>query len=122
METTYNFVVKAKDDKGAFSVNSAPLVYNHVNDAPTAPTNFRGRSVAGVTGRDVTLSWTASSDTDGTIARYEISMNGGAWSNVGLSLSQRFSGLTAGVAYRFRIRAIDNLTLASPITNLTFTP
>ena len=114
--TTYELKVKAKDERGLYG-DPASLTFNLVNTRPTAPTNF----VATKNIRDIVLTWTASTDSDGTIVDYEVSRDGGAWISAGTDLTHTFASLTIGTTYQFRVRAEDNKGAFSDNTSITFT-
>ena len=74
--TSYTVTVRAKDNEGALSDSSDPVVFQttqHVNSAPSAPANV---AVANVTETTADVSWDPSTDSDGTIAGYEVYLDG----------------------------------------------
>jgi len=107
---------------------------------PTAPTNLTATSADPT---QINLSWTASTETGGTIANYLIDRCSGAGCNnfaqVGTSATTTFNdtGLASSTSYTYRVRATDssgtlsaysNLASATPglsisprVTDLTFT-
>ncbi|MFI9553629.1 chitinase [Nonomuraea endophytica] len=70
---------------------------------PTVPGNL---AVGGATQSSLSVSWSASTDNSGTIARYELSRDGGAPTSV-TGTSTTVGGLTAKTTYRFKVRACD---------------
>ncbi|NUW46765.1 carbohydrate binding domain-containing protein [Nonomuraea rhodomycinica] len=70
---------------------------------PTVPT---GLSVGGATGSSLTLTWNASTDDSGTVARYDVSRDDGAPAAV-TSTTYTATGLTPDTGYGFRVRACD---------------
>ncbi|GLW04877.1 chitinase [Microtetraspora sp. NBRC 13810] len=66
-----------------------------------------GLTVGGATAGSLTLNWSASADDSGTVARYEVSRNGGAATGVGNVTRHVEAGLAAATTYRFRVRACD---------------
>ncbi|GAA3150978.1 carbohydrate binding domain-containing protein [Nonomuraea roseoviolacea] len=70
---------------------------------PTVPA---GLSVGGATGSSLTLTWNASTDDSGTVARYDVSRDGGAPAAV-TSTTYTATGLNPDTAYGFRVRACD---------------
>lgn len=79
-----------------------------------------------VSGFEVPLNWTAATDTDGVIIEYEVEASAdAAFSIVGQSAT--VSGLNhafiflSNDTYYFRVRAIDNNTLAGPWSNVVST-
>ncbi|MFW9831362.1 MAG: Loki-CTERM sorting domain-containing protein [Candidatus Thorarchaeota archaeon] len=81
---------------------------------------------ATISGFQVPLTWTAATDTDGIIDHYEVQTSADA----GFSIIGQ-SGTTTGLSYNFtflsndtyyfRVRAIDNNTLAGPWSNIVST-
>ncbi|MFI7045859.1 carbohydrate binding domain-containing protein [Streptosporangium sandarakinum] len=71
---------------------------------PTVPANL---TVGGATATSLALSWSASTDDSGTVARYEVSRDGGAPVAVGSATSHTATGLSPSTAYSFRVRACD---------------
>ncbi len=78
------------------------------NQAPSVPGWFGSSSP---TNTSITLSWSAATDSDGSVAGYEVRIGVGAAVNVGNVLSHVVSGLTLGTSYDFQVRAYDNLGL-----------
>ncbi|MEV0202901.1 carbohydrate binding domain-containing protein [Nonomuraea sp. NPDC050691] len=70
---------------------------------PTVPT---GLSAGGSTGSSLTLTWNASTDDSGGVARYEVSRDDGAPAAV-TSTTYTATGLSAETTYGFRVRACD---------------
>ncbi|NUW38015.1 carbohydrate binding domain-containing protein [Nonomuraea sp. SMC257] len=70
---------------------------------PTVPT---GLSVGGATGSSLTLTWNASTDDSGSVARYDVSRDDGAPVAV-TSTTYTATGLTPDTGYGFRVRACD---------------
>ncbi len=81
---------------------------------------------ATITGFQVPLNWTAATDSDGVISEYEVQASADAgFAIIGQSasvttLSHTFIFLTNDTYY-FRVRAIDNNTLAGPWSNVVST-
>jgi uncharacterized repeat protein (TIGR02543 family) len=73
---------------------------------PGAPQNFT--ATPGDT--QVTLNWTVPADNGGSaITEYEVSKDDGAsWASVGLNTSYTFTGLTNGITYTFKVRAVNS--------------
>ncbi|MEC3974108.1 glycosyl hydrolase 2 galactose-binding domain-containing protein [Amycolatopsis sp. H20-H5] len=69
---------------------------------PSVPSNLRS---TGVTANSVSLAWDASTDNVG-VAGYDVTANGAASSSV-TGTTATASGLTAGTAYTFTVRARD---------------
>ncbi|TYP70084.1 glycosyl hydrolase family 18 protein [Paenibacillus methanolicus] len=86
--------------------------------APSAPA---GLAASGVTSSSVTLSWTASTDNVG-VTGYTVSYGGSSVNVTGTTAT--ISGLTAGAAYSFTVKAKDaagNLSAASGALSVTTT-
>lgn len=81
--------------------------------APTVPGNL---SVGSPTGNSLTVTWSASSDNSGSIARYDVSRDGAAPVAVS-GTSHTATGLTANTSYGFRVRACDAAGNCSPYTS-----
>jgi chitodextrinase len=112
--TAYSFTVKAKDAAG--NLSSASNTLNITTDgsdtqAPTAPTNLVS---TGKTDSSVSLSWTASNYNVG-VTGYSV-FNGTNLAGSVTDTSAMITGLTAGTAYSFTVKAEDaagNLSSAS---------
>ncbi|MFI6500769.1 chitinase [Nonomuraea typhae] len=70
---------------------------------PTVPGNL---TVSGATSSTLAVSWSASTDDSGTVARYELSRDGGTPTPVA-GTSVTVAGLTPQTTYRFKVRACD---------------
>ncbi|WP_084772698.1 PQQ-dependent sugar dehydrogenase [Nonomuraea candida] len=87
-------------------------------EPPTAPT---GLTASGTTATTTTLSWTGSTDDVG-VTGYDVlrapGASGGAFARVGTSAgtSHTDTGLTAGTAYRYQVRARDAAGNLSPVS------
>ena len=93
---------------------------------PGAPSEVVG--TAGNT--QVTLTWTAGAENNGTISGYKVEKNSGSWSDVtadtgSASTSYTVTSLTNGTAYTFRVSAINEVgtgdasSASSAVTPLT---
>ncbi len=106
--TAYAYTAIAIDGAGNPSLPS-----NTANITPldtTAPTTPNGLAATASSTTQITLTWSASTDSGGSgLAGYRIYRNGGA-TQIGTSTTTGFvdSGLTAGTAYTYVVRAIDN--------------
>ncbi|HHV75517.1 MAG TPA: hypothetical protein GXX41_12965, partial [Thermoanaerobacterium sp.] len=98
--------------------------------APSAPQNFTARPFSGL----VVLDWDdPTSDGGSAIIKYQVSKdNGASWTDVGLSTSYTFAGLTDGTKYTFKVRAVNSVgngaeasatgtPTATPVTAYTVT-
>ncbi|UJF32228.1 glycosyl hydrolase [Paenibacillus hexagrammi] len=120
--TNYIYSVKAFDAAGNRSAATADIYVttgtsSGDTQAPTVPASLTSTSQ---TSSSVTLSWAASSDNVG-ITGYEILRNGAV---VGTSATTGYtdSGLTAGTAYTYTVKAYDaagNRSAASGSLNVT---
>lgn len=112
--TTVAYRAKAVDNEGANGPYATTAQLN-VNKPPTAPGSIKVTNV--VQGENATVTITAATDPDGTVARYvyERSVDGGGWTKVkeinALTLTDRI-GEWAVVAYR--ARAVDNKETTGP--------
>jgi chitinase len=70
---------------------------------PTVPGN---PAVGGATSSSLAVSWSASTDDSGTVARYELSRDAAAPTSVATT-STTVGGLAASTTYRFKVRACD---------------
>lgn len=122
MTESYNtlvYRVKAYDLLGAESgyTTSEQRTVTH-NIAPTAPGNLQVTDI--VAGEDVTITWTASTDSDGTIASYtlERSVNESDYEAIytGANLIYTDEVSTTWATLSYRIKATDNEGADSPYT------
>jgi Fibronectin type III domain./Lipase (class 3). len=81
---------------------------------PSVPLNFRATSGNG----QVTLVWSAPASNGGSaITRYQVSSNSGAsWITAATTTGHTFTGLTNGVSYTFRVRAVNSVGNGSEAT------
>jgi len=101
----YNFKVRALNAVGAgaeaatIATPEAPLT------VPGQPQNFTAAPGNG----QVTLSWTAPASNGGSaITGYQVSSNNGStWVNASSNTGHTFSGLTNGLPYNFKVRALN---------------
>lgn len=98
----YTFKVRAKNKAGwgAWSAASAPLRQFTSPTAPGTPTLKEGD-------RQVQASWAPATakGADASEIRYQYSVNGGGWQDVGGSTSTTIGGLQNGTSYRVAVRA-----------------
>jgi chitodextrinase len=90
--------------------------------ADTTPPSAPGAvSLSGLATTSVTASWGAASDNVG-VTGYQFSLNSGAsWTSVGLATSVNVTGLAAGTAYTFMVRATDAAGNLGPSASKSFT-
>ena len=108
--TSYAFAVRAVNANGnGAPTASASAVPATIPDAPS------GMAAAAGTGSAV-LSWTAPSFTGGaTITGYEYQQDGGSWTGTGsANPGYTVTGLTDGVRYVFRVRAVNSAGASLP--------
>ncbi len=121
--TAYTFSVKAKDAAGneSASSNVVNVTTNQATDtqAPTAPSNLTASNVAQTT---VSLNWTASTDNT-AVTGYDVYRGATKLTTV-TATSYNVTGLTAGTAYTFSVKAKDaagNESASSNTVNVTTT-
>jgi YD repeat-containing protein len=101
--TGYTFRVRARDGAsniGPESTNSFTTLDNVAPSAPGTP------SFSSIAQNSATASWAAATD-NVAVTSYEYSLNGGAWTSNGASLSRNFTGLSSGASYTLQVRAQD---------------
>ncbi|CAI6084088.1 fibronectin type III domain-containing protein [Cohnella sp. JJ-181] len=122
--TAYTYTVKAKDAAGNVSGTSNAVVATTTGNssdtqAPTAPAALQSPSK---TANSVTLSWTASTDNVGVTA-YDVYRGSTlAGSTNGSTTTYTDSGLSAGTAYTYTVKARDaagNVSAASGAVSVT---
>jgi hypothetical protein len=85
--------------------------------APSAPQNFTAVPGDG----QVSLTWTAPANNGGSeILKYEVS-SGSTWIDRELNTAHTFTGLTNGISYTFRVRAV-NANGVGQYASVTATP
>jgi chitodextrinase len=122
--TAYSYTVRAYDAAGNVSAASNSVSVTTPARADTqAPSVPGALSASAVTSTSLTLGWSASTDNVG-VSSYSIFRNG---VQIGSTAATSFavSGLTAGTAYSFTVKAQDavgNLSAASATLNVTTPP
>jgi hypothetical protein len=114
---TYNAIVNASNK---YTARFAPAGVDSPRSAsakaigiPTAPASIT--AAAGSGNGAIALTWGAAGAAGGTISGYQVSTNGGPWTNVGSVTSTTFSsGLNLGVPYTFRVRALNDNRAGTP--------
>src|SRR5213592_3647989 len=118
--TSYNYRVRATDASNNLGPYSNTASATTPANAPTAPTNLTAAAAGPV---QINLSWTASTETGGTITQYLIERCTGAtcsnFLQVGTSATTTFNdtGLTASTSYNYRVRATDASNNLGPYSN-----
>jgi chitodextrinase/flagellar hook assembly protein FlgD len=109
-ETTYRFLVRARDVAGKMSVASVTLTAKTLGDIipPTAPTNVKAVFVTPI---EAHLIWTPATD-NRKVTSYKVFKDG---TEVGTAIKNTFklSGLTPETAYQVTVKAMDAATNAS---------
>ncbi|MEL1265669.1 glycosyl hydrolase family 18 protein [Pseudoxanthomonas putridarboris] len=108
--TAYSFAVRARDNAGNASAQSAAISVTTAAASDTiAPSVPTGLAVVGQTASSISLAWAASTDNAGGsgVAGYDVYRNGTlAGSPSGNSYTA--TGLAAATSYSFTVRARDN--------------
>jgi len=119
--TTYTYRVRAIDTANTVSAYSATVTATvPAGPVPTAPTNLAASASSNT---QIDLTWTAATETGGTIANYLIERCQGAscttFTQIGTSVSPAFSdaGLLGSTSYSYRVRAVDTGNTAGPYSN-----
>ncbi|PYT52610.1 MAG: hypothetical protein DMG43_11240, partial [Acidobacteria bacterium] len=118
--TTYSYRVRATDASNNFSAYSNTASATTAAPIFTAPTNLTAAAAGPV---QINLSWTAATETGGTITQYLIERCTGAtcsnFLQVGTSATTTFNdtGLTASTSYNYRVRATDASNNLGPYSN-----
>ncbi|HKV76946.1 MAG TPA: fibronectin type III domain-containing protein [Candidatus Sulfotelmatobacter sp.] len=132
--TSYSYEVRALDNSnntGPYSTVATTTTLAAVT--PTAPTNLTPTVVSNT---QINLTWTASTETGGTISSYQVARCQGAgcstFTQVGTSTTTSFNdtGLTGATSYSYEVRALDNSNNTGPYSTVatattqppTFTP
>src|SRR2546427_464369 len=119
--TTYNYRVRATDTTN----NTGP--YSNTASATTAAPTFTAPSALTATASgpvQINLSWSAATETGGTISQYLIERCQGSgcssFAQVATSNTTNFNdtGLLAGTTYSYRVRATDAANNVSPYSNV----
>ena len=119
--TSYSYRVRASDGTNNSAYSNIVSATTPAN-TPTAPANLTATASGPV---QINLSWTASTETGGTIAKYLIERCTGAtctaFAQVGTSATTTFSDTTAGLlgstTYSYRVRAQDTMNNMGPYSN-----
>jgi len=110
---TYFYAVSATNALGEGPMSDV------ISQVPNVPAHYPTVAITAPTASfvnysDVNLVWTMSDDVSG-IDRAEVSVDGGAWSDVGTSTNHLFAGLTDG-AHQLSVRAWNNDGLSATAT------
>ena len=125
--TSYSYRVRATDAASNLSgySNTASTTTQADTQAPTSPTNL---TAAAISGTQINLSWTASTDNVG-VTGYLIERCQGAGCSTfaqiaapaGTGTTYNDTGLTAGTSYSYRVRATDAASNLSGYSNTAST-
>ena len=119
--TIYNYRVRAEDaanNIGPYSATST--VTTQAGPTPTAPTNLNPTVISPV---EIDLSWTAATETGGTVASYLVERCQGtactSFVQVGTttSVAYRDASLTGSTSYSYRVRAEDTVNNLGPYSS-----
>src|SRR6266700_2247335 len=119
--TSYSYRVRASDAANNLGPYSNTASATTPANAPTAPTNLTATASGPV---QINLSWTAATETGGTISQYLIERCTGAtcsnFVQVASSPTTTFNdtGLTGSTAYSYRVRAQDAANNLGPYSNV----
>jgi len=108
-------------DPGAWVMQVVALKAAGATPTPTAPSNL---AASVVSNSQINLSWTASTETGGTVASYLVEQCGGVgctnFAQVGTSTTTTYSdtGLASGSSYSYRVRAKDTANNVSLYSNV----
>ena len=121
VNTTYRYQIRAQDaanNLGPYSNIATALTPDQT--APTAPTSLVATPDSGT---QITLTWTAATDNVG-VAGYRVERCTGAacvnFAQIGTDTASPFvdTGLTAGITYRYQVRAEDAVPNLGPYSNI----
>ena len=121
--TSYSYRVRATDAAGnlsSYSNVASATTLNSDTQAPTAPSNLTATAVSG---SQINLSWTASTDNVG-VTGYLVERCQGtgcsSFAQIGTSAGTTYSdtGLTSSSSYSYRVRATDAAGNLSPYSNV----
>ena len=119
--TSYSYRLRAQDTNGNVGPYSNIVSTTIPPPIPTLPGNLTAISIST---SEIDLSWTASTETGGTISSYLVERCQGAscsnFAQVGTSTGTTFNdtGLTASTTYNYRVRAKDLAGNVGPYSNV----
>jgi hypothetical protein len=119
--TAYGYRVRAEDTNGNLGPYSAVVSVTTPSPVPSLPGNLGATSPSST---EIDLSWTASTETGGSISDYLVERCLGAsctnFAQIGAPTSTTYDdiGLTNGNTYTYRVRAADASSHLSPYSNL----
>lgn len=115
--TSYTLRVRARDGASNIGPNSSNSFTTLDNVAPSAPGT---PSFSNVAQNSATASWTAATD-NVSVASYEYSINAGAWTSNGSSLSVNLTSLAAATNHTLQVRAKDAANNTGSASSNSFT-
>jgi hypothetical protein len=124
--TSYSYRVQATDAANNLGPYSNTATATTPANSPTAPTNLTATASGPV---QINLSWTASTESGGTISQYLIERCTGVncgntpsnFAQVGTSAATSYSdttGLLGSSTYNYRVRAMDTANNTGPYSNI----
>jgi IPT/TIG domain/Abnormal spindle-like microcephaly-assoc'd, ASPM-SPD-2-Hydin/Fibronectin type III domain len=119
--TSYSYRVRAQDTNGNDGPYSTVVTLTTPAAIPSLPGNLTATSPSSTT---IDLSWTASTETGGTVNDYNVQRCAGAncvnFVQIGTSSGTIYNdtGLTNGTTYTYRVQAVDAQDNLSPYSNL----
>ncbi|HEY0638049.1 MAG TPA: cellulose binding domain-containing protein [Pseudonocardiaceae bacterium] len=102
---SFGFVATGSGLPANCTLNGAPCTGGTGDTTP--PTVPGSLAVGSPTSSSLRLTWTASTDNSGSVARYDVSRDNGAAVSAGASTAYIAGGLAPDTAYSFRVRACD---------------
>lgn len=103
--TSYTFTVVARNEVGDGARSGAS---NAVT--PAGPPGGVTVNPPVPDTRQVTLTWSAANPNGSPITSYQLSVNSGAWTNIGTATTYTRTGLANGTTYTFQIRAVNDVS------------
>ncbi|NQV12124.1 hypothetical protein HQ524_02060 [Candidatus Uhrbacteria bacterium] len=102
--STLNGVTYGTGEDDLWTISQADGIWRYDAGSPSSPGNVASVHLAD----DVTPTWTwsASSDAETAVARYEVSLDGGSYIDIDLNLSYTAAALAEG-EHALRVRAVD---------------
>ncbi len=107
--TAYNLTVRAVDAATNESGDSNAQAFSTLAAPDTTPPSVpTGLASSAITQTTFTLSWAASTDTEGTVSNYQVFQDGASIGFSGGALFLGVTGLAADTSYDFTVLAIDD--------------
>jgi chitodextrinase len=119
--TTYDYKIRALNNQGRSRYAPSDNVGTNLvvttqkdTDAPTAPRNLK---LVRNTTSSISLSWTASTDNNGSIHHYVVYYGSQSKSTNSNATTYTLTGLPMNASYNITVKAVDNAGLFSPASN-----